>query len=227
MSKSVWEANGEAPTRLQDCEEVYAGLDLSSHLDLTAYVLIGRMKGSEVWNVVPYIFTPAEGLMDRARRDRVPYDVWHERGFIETVPGHTVDYDFVVRRIREINDGLNIVSVAFDRWRIKEFKAACDRHALDLPLVEHGQSFKSMDPALKAVEKVFLNRRARHGMHPVLTMGAAGAMVIKDQSGNISLHKVKSTARIDAFVAMTMAFHAVELEVEAKPEPQYQFFVLG
>jgi len=48
-------------------------------------------------------------------------------------------------------------------------------------------------------------------MHPVLTMCAANAIVIKDQAGNRKIDKAKSTGRIDGLVALAMAFHAANM----------------
>lgn len=58
-----------------------------------------------------------------------------------------------------------------------------------------------------------LNGRVRHGMHPVLTMCAVNAVVVKDAAGNRKLDKSKATGRIDGMVAMTMSVGAANGEV--------------
>ncbi|MDN6109271.1 MAG: phage terminase family protein, partial [Enterobacterales bacterium] len=50
-------------------------------------------------------------------------------------------------------------------------------------------------------------------MHPVLTMCAQNAVVVKDAAGNRKLDKSKATGRIDGMVAMTMAAGAANGEV--------------
>ncbi|WP_346780215.1 phage major capsid protein [Achromobacter insuavis] len=57
--------------------------------DLTALVLIGQVGG--VWQAHAYFWGPAQGLHDRAQKDRVPYDLWVSQGFLRTTPGATVD----------------------------------------------------------------------------------------------------------------------------------------
>lgn len=183
---------------------VYAGLDLSGRTDLTALVLTGKVAG--VWQCASYFWTPEQGLIDRAKRDRAPYDVWHRQGYIRTTPGATVDYEFVAAEIAEILSGLNVQAVAYDRWRIDLLRKELERIGADLPLVEWGQGFKDMAPALDHLEAELLNGRVRHGDNPVLSMCAANAVVTKDPTGARKLDKSKATGRIDGLQAMAMAF---------------------
>ena len=224
MSRSAWEACGQDPESLQGLE-VYAGLDLSARTDLTAFVLIGRTPDG-IWHVHPHFWTPAKGLSERSRRDRQPYDLWRDQGFLRTTPGATVDYEVVARDIAEITDGLDVQGIAFDRWRIDQLKTEFTKLGLDLPLIEHGQGFKDMSPALDSVEAEFLNARVHHGMHPVLTMCAAGAVVTRDPAGNRKLDKSKATARIDGLIGLAMAFGLANKTAEATKPREYQAFFL-
>lgn len=44
-------------------------------------------------------WTPKDTLYDRARVDRVPYDVWERDGHIHAPPGTAIDYGFVAKRM--------------------------------------------------------------------------------------------------------------------------------
>jgi phage terminase large subunit-like protein len=168
------------------------------------------------WHIRPFFWTPEKGIRDRAKRDRVPYDVWVEQGFLRTTPGSTVDYEFVAQEICDIVGAGDMRAVAFDRWRIDLFRKELDRMGLTLPLVPHGQGFKDMSPALDALEAALLNGALRHGGHPVLTMCAANAVVTRDAAGNRKLDKGKANGRIDGMVALAMALAAAGgEEVEA------------
>lgn len=94
-----------------------------------------------------------------------------------------------------------------------------------MPLVEHGQGFKSMAPALDALEAELLNGRMRHGMHPVLTMCAGNAVVTSDPAGGRKLDKSKATGRIDCMVALAMSMTGSLGEVEKEP-PEYQIMFI-
>jgi phage terminase large subunit-like protein len=203
ISPNVWQSCAGAVLPFGDAP-VWCGLDLSARCDLTALVIIGRIAG--VWHVVPHFWTPEQGLSDRAKRDRAPYDVWHRQGYLHSTPGATVDYEFVAADMAAILAGLNVQAIAYDRWRIDLMKKEFDKIGCDLPLVNWGQGFRDMAPALDALEAELLNARVAHGGHPVLGMCAANAIVIKDPAGGRKLDKGKATGRIDGLQAMAQAF---------------------
>jgi phage terminase large subunit-like protein len=144
--------------------------------------------------------------MDRAKRDRQPYDVWVKQGYMHTTAGKTVDYENVAQDIVAIMSNLNIQAIAYDRWRMDILKKEFANLQVELPLQEWGQGFKDMSPAIDALEAELLNGRIAHNNHPVLTMCAANAIIQKDAAGNRKLDKSKANGRIDGLVAMAMAF---------------------
>jgi phage terminase large subunit-like protein len=187
---------------------VYGGLDLSAVNDLTALVLIGNVDG--VWQVHPTFWLPRDGLSDKARVDRVPYDTWEQQGYLMAAPGKSIDYEFVAAFLRDCCGRLNIRKIAFDRWNFKHLKpwllqAGFNEDEVTEQFVEFGQGFQSMSPALRDLEGEILNGRIAHGNNPVLSMCAANAVVQTDPSGNRKLAKNKSSGRIDGMVALAMA----------------------
>lgn len=207
VSASVWASCGGDVLPIDDVP-VYGGLDLSSVSDLTALVLIGRVEG--VWQVHPTFWLPGENLAVKARADRVPYDLWRRQGHLQTAPGKSIEYEYVAEYLRDAFSRYDIRKIAFDRWAFKHLrpwlvKAGFDEHDLDTRFVEFGQGVASMSPALRELESDLLNGKLAHGMQPVLTMCAAGAVVWTDSAGNRKLHKALSSSRIDGMVALTMA----------------------
>lgn len=203
VSRNVWESNAGLPDMAAFDGDVYMGLDLSSQHDLTAVVAVAKKDG--LWHVLPTFFAPQDGVKDRAHRDRVPYDLWADQGFLQLTPGKTVDYDHVAQWLAEFCADNNVVSVQFDRWRIDVFKAALGRIGVELPLLPFGQGFRDMTPALDAMESELVEGRIRHGGNPVMNMCANNAVAVKDPAGNRKLDKSKATGRIDGLVAMAMA----------------------
>jgi phage terminase large subunit-like protein len=211
VSPGVWKLGNEAPGELEGV--VYGGLDLSATTDLTALVLTSRVNGE--LRVKPYFWMPEDSVLDAARRDRAPYDVWIRAGLLRTTPGKVIDYAFVARDIGKITAGLSVARIGFDRWRMDRMKSALDAAGVDLPLEPHGQGFKDMSPALDALEADLLNGVVRHGGHPVLAMCAANAVAVPDPAGNRKLDKSKATGRIDGMVAFAMAEGVEAMAAEA------------
>lgn len=209
VSKSVWDANSESPDPLVS-QEVVIGLDLSAKTDLTSAVVAFESDG--FIHVHPFFWLPEKGIRDRSKQDRVPYDVWAKQGLLKLCAGATVDYESVIRDLMDELGGCEIKAVPFDRWRIDVFKKELNNLGLDWPLVEHGQGFKDMSPALDALEEALLNSKIKHGAHPVLTMCAANAVEVKDPAGNRKLDKSKATGRIDGMVALAMTQRHIDYE---------------
>lgn len=226
VSRSLWQSCGDQPAEFDDDTAVYAGLDLSSVNDLTAFVAIGKTDGT--WAVRPTFWLPREGLEDKAKKDRVPYDVWHKQKFLQAAPGKSVDYEFVSTFIWDFCLKHDVRKIAFDRWNFKHLKpwllaAGFTEDRIEELFEEFGQGFQSMSPALRSLEGEILNGRIAHGNHPVLTMCAANAVVVSDPSGNRKLAKDKSAGRIDGMVALAMAIGAAPMDM---PVPDLEAAIL-
>lgn len=205
VSPVVWKAgNAPADDEAFLAGPVYGGLDLSATTDLTAFVLTAR-DAEGVLHVRPYFWMPQDSVIEAAKRDRAPYDVWVRDGLLRTTPGKVIDYAFVARDIGALTADLPIAKVGFDRWRMDRMQAALETAGVALPLEPFGQGYVSMSPALDALEADLLQEQVRHGGHPVLAMCAANAVAIPDPAGNRKLDKSKATGRIDGLVALTMA----------------------
>jgi phage terminase large subunit-like protein len=203
ITRDIWMKNAEAPIPLKDCDAIYGGLDLSQKTDLTALVLCGVKD--KIKHIYAYFWMPAQGLAQRAERDRAPYDLWVEKGFIELCPLAAIDYDFVAAKIDALIAEHEIAAIGYDRHRIDVLESALDRLGTKAPLVEFGQGTKSMAPAMDAVEEDLFNGRMRHGNNPVLNMCMANARVIKNAAGDRKLEKKREWGRIDGAVALLMA----------------------
>lgn len=226
VSRTLWATCG-AELKPIDGVPVYGGLDLSEVADLTALIWMGRVDG--VWQIHPKFWLPAEGLADKARKDRVPYDVWEKNGKLLAAPGKSIDYDYVAQILLQDFKRYDVRKVAFDRWNFRHLRPCLLRSGfteqqIEEKFVEFGQGYQSMSPALRTLESEILNTRIAHGNHPVLTMCAANAVVQTDPAGNRKLTKAKSSGRIDGMVALAEAMGVVP-EKEEPPRDFKMMFV--
>ena len=217
VTLTTWRDNGGDP--LDDWRDlpVYGGLDLSEVSDLTALVLTA--DDGEAIHVRPAFWLPEYGLFERARNDRVPYDLWAEQGHLLTTPGKAIQYAWIAGYLFEAFGLYNIKKLAFDRWNMRHLrpwliKAGFSEEQIDEHFVDFGQGYQSMSPALRDLEANLLAGRLRHGNHPVLSMCAANAVVKSDEAANRKLDKRRSTGRIDGLVALTMAIGVMPIESE-------------
>jgi phage terminase large subunit-like protein len=216
VTPDVWKSCGAAvDAEALRTVPVYAGLDLSQVADLTALVLIGKI--GRKWHVLPTCWLPAEGLVEKARADRVPYDQWARNGFLQTTPGRSIAYEYVADHLRSVFDRFNVRKLAFDAWNMNSlkpwlYKAGFSEQFVAERFVEFRQGFKTMSPALRDLEQALREGEIAHGNHPVLAMCFMNATVVTDDAGNRKLSKEKSTGRIDAAVALTMAIGVAPLQ---------------
>lgn len=213
MTPSVWNSNdGEPDENVFKNNDVFGGLDLSFRQDLTSLVLCAEEDG--IVHVKTFAWTPADTLLARARIDRAPYDIWVREGLLETVPGSSIQFEWIAHRIAEICEEFDPVAINYDRWKIEHLIHAMDAIDYDANLIPSGQGFKDMSPSLAEWESLAVEQRIRHGGNPVLRWCVANSIVTEDPAGNRKLNKKTSTGRIDAAVALSMAIKACRLDKE-------------
>lgn len=194
----------------------FAAIDLSGRLDLTALALAFLADDGTIDAAVEF-WTPADTMEDRGQRDNVTYSQWARDRFLTAVPGKSIDYGFVANRIGEVDGLFDLQSLAYDRWRIDDlhrelsdagvgaWKASEAATGSGIKLVEFGQGFKDMGPAVDDIEEAILNKKLRVRKNPVLYWNAASAVLEADPAGSRKFSKRRATGRIDGLVALAMA----------------------
>lgn len=219
ITRTIWEACNATPAEFNGLP-VYGGLDLSAVSDLTGLVYVAPLDG--VWQTRPKFWLPSDGLAEKSRADRVPYDVWAKQGHLLTTPGRTIEYEYVAAQLFADCQRMDVRKIAFDRWNYKNLKPWLAKAGFrpeqldgdDAIFAEFGQGFASMSPALRALESAVLTGNIAHGGHPVLTMCMANAVVTTNPAGDRKLDKAKASGRIDGAVALAMAIGTAEAEYD-------------
>jgi phage terminase large subunit-like protein len=223
LAPAAWRENGNEVdfSLFTDGRKVALGLDLSARNDLTAAVLAARADDGTV-HLHPFVFCPAVGIEERAKRDRAPYAAWVRDGKMIAIGGATMEYPQIARHLAaELGAmGVRVTNVEYDRWRIDIFKTAAEDARLcgDAEWDEVGQGYRDFSPRCEAFEKLIANGKIAHGHHPLLAMAASNAIATRDPAGNTKLDKSKSTQRIDPIVAAVMAAFAVDEGEEGTPD---------
>jgi phage terminase large subunit-like protein len=205
LDMEAWDACGEMlPDDALAGVEAYGGLDLSSTLDLTAFVLVIPLDGKVY--AKHWAWLPGDNLREREIRDRVPYRQWAEQGRLELIPGEVVDKAVVIERIKAIGKRFRTRWVGFDRWGADMVVTELERGGFKVS--EMGQGFAGISAPAKELETLVASRRLAHGGCPLLRWQAACTSIKSDPAGNIKLVKperLRSSKRIDGIVALTMA----------------------
>lgn len=245
-------------------KDVYAGLDLSQNRDITAAGFVvktgevevtGLDKEGKPTRLVKPTFdawieawTPGDTMHARADKDKIPYPVWAQQGFIHAPAGQSISFRHVAQTLVEYDRDYHVRMVAYDRYAFRRFEEESADLGLNLPFVEHpqggtkkGKPTPEMEDAakqakrqaeglwfpgsLRLLEDAMLEGRIRIRRNPVLISALMSAVTEQDKWDNRWLAKQKSVNKIDAAVALVMAFGAANaMHADKKP---LQMFMVG
>ena len=193
----------------------FGGLDLSTKIDLSAFVLVFPPDETEPdWKVLPYMWLPIGGLKERVLRDKVPYDEWIRAGLINGTAGDVIDYDVIQEKILTLNKMFKIVEIGFDSWNAHQMGNILAGEGIEM--VDMRQGMKTLSPATKETGKLIVQKTLHHGGHEVLRNQFGNVEVKTDENANIRPVKLKGVKRIDAVVAMIMAVGRAILHIDNK-----------
>lgn len=188
-------------------ESCYVGVDLASKIDLCALALVfPPTPGRPKWSVIRRVWTPADTLAERAHRDRAPYDVWVEQGWLHTVPGTRIDQRVVREALAEFSDRYDIEKVGFDPWH-------ADQLATDLvnedgfaneQMIAVPQTYAGMSSACLSVQADILDANVDTAGCPVTAWAVSNTVGQRDGKDNLMFAKGRSRGRIDPVIALTI-----------------------
>lgn len=193
-------------------------------------------------------WTPGDTMQARSERDKLPYDIWAKQGHIHAPPGENISYLHVAQTLAEYSQDYSVDMVAYDRFAFRRFEEDADSIGLSVNFVAHPQGgLRKGEPtpemvqsaeragrhpeglwfpgSLRLLEDAMLEGRVRFKRNPVLISAIMAAVVEQDKWDNKWLNKQKSVNKIDAIVAVVMAFGAANaMQTEKK---KLQLFMVG
>lgn len=190
----------------------YAGLDLASHVDITALALyFPELKAVKVHYWIPEAKVEEES-------DRVDYKRWVAQGRIFTTEGNVIDIDTHVDQIYEIVKRYNCRNIAFDPAKAYHGTVqGLQKKGLNQVLDEFDQGIRSMSEPTRELERMVTGGEIDLMGDPVLRWMFRNAVAVKDANDNIKLHKAKSQNKIDGLIAIVNAIGGYMSG--KKPEP--------
>jgi phage terminase large subunit-like protein len=164
------------------------------------------------WDVLCRAYCPEEGIIKRAKVDRVRYDLWQEQGHLVATPGEVVDYGWIKKDILAVAELFDLREIGFDPWNATQ-TATEIMELLNPSNSEYGFQMVAMkqrtetynEPMRSALASV-ITGKVRHGGHPVMRWCADNLVVRIDANGNVFPNKEKATDKIDLMTAMFMAW---------------------
>ena len=187
-------------------EPCFVGIDLASKIDLCAVSLVfPPTVGRSVWRLVQYLWTPEETLKDRAHRDRAPYGVWVDQGWLQTCPGTRINHEVIRAALRDARTHFDLERIGYDQWHadklIDDLKA--DGFAEE-QLIEVPQTYAGMSSACLRMQADILAGEVDARGCPVTAWAVSNVVDQRDGKDNMMFVKKKSRGRIDPVIAATI-----------------------
>jgi phage terminase large subunit-like protein len=205
LSLEGWR-NGQTRWSIVDLRgrRCWIGIDMSSKIDLTAVVAAFPPDDDRrTWRLVVWALTPEDTMDARAHRDRAPYQLWKQRGWLLTNPGNRIDQDEVRDIVGRARDRFDVVQVGVDPWNAGNLvKDLADDgvNVLEVP-----QNMMQMSQPSKEFEADVLDGLVDAGDNALMTWCISNAIVTRDNKDNVYPTKKRSRGRIDPVIAALIA----------------------
>ncbi len=184
----------------------WAGLDMSSTTDITAFVLISEPDAEGYHYIKQFLFCPEDNIDKRSKNDGVPYRYWTDAGYMIATPGNRVDHDYILQFIADRYQVLGIKRVEVDPWNTRGLTPRMAE--IGINVAELSQTMPVLNFPTKMLEKLIYESKIKHDNNPVMAWMLSACVIIEDSKGNIMIHKGKSHKhgkRIDGFAALINA----------------------
>lgn len=214
MDMDAWNlCSDDVPDAELEGQPCWGGVDLSSRIDLTARVLVFRVGDKYVLR--PRVWVPGDNIIEKEKRDKVPYRLWAKQKLLTLCDGNVIDYTEIEDDLKNCAERYAVTECAFDPQGSNMLVQRLQDAGINC--VEVIQTTKYLSHPTKELKALVKQRRIMHGGNPILKWMIRNARAWMDGNENIRLSKKSSTSRIDAVAATVTAMARVLAIPEVSP----------
>lgn len=196
-------------------ERCWAGLDLSSKLDLTAWTLLFT-DGSVLWR----IWAPESVVPHLDEHTGGKFTQWVRDGWITLTDGDTIDYDRIYDDIEEDHTLYRIVDITYDKWCGEPVRQEIEKRTR-LEMVESNTTYQRMTPPMGEFMRGLKAHEYAHYGNPVARWMADNLECKSptddpDRIRPVKPSRDKSGKRIDGLPSL---FFAIDGQMRGEPAP--------
>lgn len=214
-SSEAWltfeQANNTAVYDIKELKPRYGigGVDLSSTTDLTAAKVLFKVPDDEHIYVMSMYWMPEDLVEKRIQEDKIPYDVWIEKGYVRTCPGNKISYRDVKAWFVEVQEEYDVYLnlIGYDSWSAVYFVEDMQDYFGKASMVPVIQGKKTLSQPMKALGADLENNVIIYNNNPVDKWCLCNTAVDVDKNDNIQPIKTsKPRRRIDGTAALLDAY---------------------
>lgn len=214
-SSEAWltfeQANNTEKFDIEELKPRYGigGVDLSSTTDLTAAKVLFKVPNDERIYVLSMYWMPEDLVEKRITEDKIPYDVWIEKGYVRTCKGNKISYKDVKAWFVEIQEKHDIYlnMIGYDSWSAAYFVEDMQDYFGKAAMIPVIQGKKTLSQPMKDLGADLENKLIVYNNNPVDKWCLCNTAVDVDKNDNIQPIKTsKPRRRIDGTAALLDAY---------------------
>lgn len=214
-SSEAWltfeQANNTETFSVEDLKPRYGvgGVDLSSTTDLTAAKVLFKIPESEKIYTLSMYWIPEDLVEKRITEDKIPYDIWIEKGYVRTCKGNKILYKDVKAWFVEIQEKYDIYinMIGYDSWSAAYFVEDMQEYFGKAAMIPIIQGKKTLSQPMKNLGADLENNLIVYNNNPVDKWCLCNTAVDIDRNDNIQPIKTsKPRRRIDGTAALLDAY---------------------
>lgn len=185
------------------------GVDLSSTTDLTAAKVLFKVPNDERIYVLSMYWIPEDLVEKRILEDKIPYDIWIEKGYVRTCKGNKISYRDVKTWFVEVQEQHDIYlsMIGYDSWSAAYFVEDMQDYFGKTAMVPVIQGKKTLSQPMKCLGADLENNLIIYNNNPVDKWCLCNTAVDIDKNDNIQPIKTsKPRRRIDGTAALLDAY---------------------
>ena len=185
------------------------GADLSSTTDLTAAKVIFKVPNDDHIYVMSMYWIPEDLVEKRVQEDKIPYDVWIERGYVRTCKGNKISYRDVKAWFVEVQEKYDVYlsRIGYDAWSAAYFVEDMQDYFGKSSMEPVIQGKKTLSQPMKDLGADLESGLIVYNNNPVDKWCLCNTAVDIDKNDNIQPIKTsKPRRRIDGTAALLDAY---------------------
>ena len=189
------------------------GTDLSSTTDLTAAKVIFQVPDDPNIYALSMYWIPEELVEKRVAEDKIPYDIWIEKGYVRTCPGNSNHPKYVTEWFKEVQEKYDICIswVGYDAWSAKYWVEEMKMEFGEMSMVSVIQGKKTLSSPMKNMKAKLQSKLINYNNNPVDRWCLCNTAVDVDKNDNIQPIKTSNQRRrIDGTAALLDAYVVYE-----------------
>ncbi len=213
ITGSAWltfeDINNEATFDIKDFAGTYAigGADLSITTDLSCATLLFIDPETEQRYVHQMYWLPHDNLQKRVQEDKIPYDKWHEQGYLRLCSGNTIDYSDITDWFLEMLNEYDITPlwIYYDNYSARYW--VDEMEAYGFKMVRTQQGARTLSLPMQNMGADLQKKKINYNNHPILKWCLTNTGIETDRNGNIVPIKNQSPKRrIDGTASLLDAY---------------------